>query len=479
MARLMVVDDEKGIREALVQVFEYDGHQVRAAEDGPDALLTAESFHPDVIFLDVKMPGMDGLDVLARLHTECPGALVVMISGHGTIETAIAATRAGAYDFLEKPLDTDRLLVTLGRALELKGLTDSIADLKSQVESRYEIIGTSYQVRQVLDRVERVAPTEARVLVTGENGTGKELVARALHRLSSRSDKAFVEVNCATLKGDSAMSALFGHKKGAFTGAVQDRPGLLKSADKGLLFLDEIGELGLDEQAMILRAIEEGRFLPVGADSEAKSEFQLIAGTNRNLMDEVAAGNFREDLFARLNLWTFALPSLAERREDIEPNLDYELERFAEREGTRVTFNKEARERYLAFAESPSARWQGNFRDLAASVTRMATLCPTGRIDREAVDFETGRLGRLWSGDKAEILVLTDLLGKDRVEAIDPFDRVQLEYVVDVCRRSASLSDAGRTLFAASREQRTSTNDSDRLRKYLAKFGLDWGAVTQ
>ncbi len=196
-------------------------------------------------------------------------------------------------------------------------------------------------------------------------------------------------------------------------------------------------------------------------------------------MDEVAAGNFREDLFARLNLWTFALPGLAERREDIEPNLDYELERFAEREGTRVTFNKEARDRYLAFAESPSAPWQGNFRDLAASVTRMATLCPTGRIDREAVDFETGRLARLWSGDKAEIGVLTDLLGKDRVETIDPFDRVQLEYVVDMCRRSASLSDAGRTLFAASREQRTSTNDSDRLRKYLAKFGLDWGAITQ
>ena len=225
MARLMVVDDEKGIREALVQVFEYDGHQVRAAEDGPDALLTAESFHPDVIFLDVKMPGMDGLDVLARLHTECPGALVVMISGHGTIETAIEATRSGAYDFLEKPLDTDRLLVTLGRALELKGLTDSIADLKSQVESRYEIVGTSYQLRQVLDRVERVAPTEARVLVTGENGTGKELVARAIHRLSSRSDKAFVEVNCAAIPSELIESALFGHMKGSFTGAVADREG--------------------------------------------------------------------------------------------------------------------------------------------------------------------------------------------------------------------------------------------------------------
>lgn len=354
---------------------------------------------------------------------------------------------------------------------------ESTSFLKSGIETR------NAAFNRMIEEIEQVAVrSRAPILLMGPTGAGKSQLARKVYELKKlrhQVEGPFVEVNCATLKGDSAMSALFGHKKGAFTGAVQDRPGLLKSANNGLLFLDEIGELGLDEQAMILRAIEEGRFLPVGADSEATSEFQLIAGTNRNLMDEVAAGNFREDLFARLNLWTFALPGLAERREDIEPNLDYELERFAEREGTRVTFNKEARDRYLAFAESPSARWQGNFRDLAASVTRMATLCPTGRIDREAVDFETGRLARLWSGDKAETGVLTDLLGKDRVGAIDPFDRVQLEYVVDVCRRSASLSDAGRTLFAASREQRTSTNDSDRLRKYLAKFGLDWGAVTQ
>ena len=354
---------------------------------------------------------------------------------------------------------------------------ESTSFLKSGIETR------NAAFNRMIEEIEQVAVrSRAPILLMGPTGAGKSQLARKVYELKKlrhQVEGPFVEVNCATLKGDSAMSALFGHKKGAFTGAVQDRPGLLKSADKGLLFLDEIGELGLDEQAMILRAIEEGRFLPVGADSEAKSEFQLIAGTNRNLMDEVAAGNFREDLFARLNLWTFALPGLAERREDIEPNLDYELERFAEREGTRVTFNKEARDRYLAFAESPSARWQGNFRDLAASVTRMATLCPTGRIDRDAVEFETGRLARLWSGDKADRGGLSDLLGYDRVAAIDPFDRVQLEYVVQVCRHSTSLSDAGRTLFVASREQRTSTNDSDRLRKYLAKFGLDWGAVTQ
>ncbi len=335
----------------------------------------------------------------------------------------------------------------------------------------------------MIEEIEQVAVrSRAPILLMGPTGAGKSQLARKIYELKKLRHQVagpFVEVNCATLKGDSAMSALFGHKKGAFTGAVQDRPGLLKSADKGLLFLDEIGELGRDEQAMILRAIEEGRFLPVGSDSEAKSEFQLIAGTNRNLMEEVAAGNFREDLFARLNLWTFALPGLAERREDIAPNLDYELDRFAEREGTRVSFNKEARERYLAFAEGPSARWQGNFRDLAASVTRMATLSPTARIDREAVDMEASRLARLWSGDKAEEGVLTVLLGHEMLAGIDPFDRVQLEFVVKVCRRSASLSDAGRTLFVTSRAQRKSTNDSDRLRKYLAKFDLDWTAINR
>ncbi|MGV2497460.1 RNA repair transcriptional activator RtcR [Pelagerythrobacter aerophilus] len=353
---------------------------------------------------------------------------------------------------------------------------ESTSFLKSGIETR------NAAFNRMIEEIEQVAVrSRAPILLMGPTGAGKSQLARKVYELKKLRHQVhgpFVEVNCATLKGDSAMSALFGHRKGAFTGAVQDRAGLLKSADKGLLFLDEIGELGLDEQAMILRAIEEGRFLPVGADSETRSEFQLIAGTNRNLMDDVADGSFREDLFARLNLWTFALPGLAERREDIAPNLEYELERFAEREGTRVTFNKEARERYLAFAESPGARWQGNFRDLAASVTRMATLCPSGRIDRAAVDFETGRLARLWSGGNAERSALASLLGEDRLASIDPFDRVQLEYVVEVCRRSASLSDAGRMLFAASREQRRSTNDSDRLRKYLAKFGLDWSGIS-
>lgn len=353
---------------------------------------------------------------------------------------------------------------------------ESTSFLKSGIDTR------NAAFNRMIEEIEQVAVrSRAPILLMGPTGAGKSQLARKVYELKKLRHQVsgpFVEVNCATLKGDSAMSALFGHRKGAFTGAVADRPGLLKSANKGVLFLDEIGELGLDEQAMILRAIEEGRFLPVGADSEAKSEFQLIAGTNRDLVSAVAAGAFRDDLFARLNLWTFTLPGLAARREDIAPNLEFELDRFAGREGTRVTFNKEALARYLAFAESPAALWAGNFRDLAASVTRMATLSPGGRIDVAAVAQETGRLARLWSGERGSASPLAGLLGEERLARVDPFDRVQLDYVIAICRQSASLSEAGRALFAASRQQRTSTNDADRLRKYLAKFDLDWNAVT-
>lgn len=370
--------------------------------------------------------------------------------------------------------------------------------------SRYDSIATRFAVASVesasflksgidthnaafnrmIDEIERVAlRSKAPILLMGPTGAGKSLLARRIYELKKLKHQIagpFVEVNCATLKGDSAMSALFGHRKGAFTGAVADRPGLLRAADKGMLFLDEIGELGLDEQAMILRAIEDKCFLPVGADKESSSEFQLIAGTNRDLGEAVAAGAFRDDLYARLNLWTFTLPGLADRREDIAPNLDYELDRFAEREGERASFNKEARQLYLAFATAPDARWPGNFRDLAASVTRMATLSPKGRIDLDCVEAEIVRLKRLWSGQTDDGLgMLADILGAEALSAIDPFDRVQLAETIRVCRLSRSLSEAGRTLFAASRARRSTANDADRLRKYLARFGLDWATVSR
>jgi transcriptional regulatory protein RtcR len=353
---------------------------------------------------------------------------------------------------------------------------DSASLLKSGIATRNPAFN------RMIAEIEQVASRSAApMLLMGPTGAGKSQLARRIYELKAsrhRLSGPFVEVNCATLKGDSAMSALFGHRKGAFTGAMAERAGLLRSADGGMLFLDEIGELGLDEQAMILRAVEEGRFLPLGADKEVTSRFQLIAGTNRELPAEVTAGRFREDLFARLNLWTFRLPSLAERPEDFEPNLDYEMERFAAAQDLRVTFNKEARDAYLTFAMSTAALWRGNFRDLSASVTRMATLAPAGRIDRSTVEQEIVRLRLLWStGAASEPDILATVLSEEELAAVDPFDHAQLSEVVRVCRRSASLSEAGRTLFAASRQRRSSTNDADRLRKYLARFGLSFDSL--
>ncbi|WP_428246473.1 RNA repair transcriptional activator RtcR [Ferrovibrio sp.] len=356
---------------------------------------------------------------------------------------------------------------------------ESTSFLKSGIATR------NAAFNQMIEEIEQVASaSKAPLLLMGPTGAGKSQLARRIYelkRLKHQVSGPFVEVNCATLRGDGAMSALFGHKKGAFTGASSERAGLLRTANTGVLFLDEVGELGLDEQAMILRAIEEKRFLPVGADSEISSDFQLIAGTNRDLATAGAKGTFRDDLFARLNLWTFLLPGLTQRREDIAPNLDYELDRFAQREGRRVTFNKEARESYLAFAVSAEASWPGNFRDLAGSVTRMATLSPTGRIDTSRVQIEVTRLRQLW-GKASEVnkadTDLTGILGDETIAEIDPFDRAQLQEVIRVCRASRSLSEAGRVLFSASRTRRKSENDADRLRKYLARFNLTWALIT-
>jgi transcriptional regulatory protein RtcR len=328
-----------------------------------------------------------------------------------------------------------------------------------------------------IEQIERVAVrSKAPMLLVGPTGAGKSFLARRIHELKrARHQLAgrFVEVNCATLRGDGAMSALFGHTKGAFTGAQTARDGLLRAADSGMLFLDEIGELGPDEQAMLLKAIEEKRFFPLGSDREVESNFQLIAGTHRDLRARVAEGAFREDLFARINLWTFELPGLTGRREDIEPNIEFELQRHAREQGRQVRFNREAKQRYLGFANSSEARWAGNFRELSASITRMATLADSGRIDEAAVDEEIGRLQRAWELEPSEEK-LTLLLG-DR--PLDRFDRLQLQTVVDICRKAGSLSEAGRQLFDVSRLEKGKPNDADRLRKYLARFGLSWSQL--
>ena len=352
---------------------------------------------------------------------------------------------------------------------------DSLTFLKAGIATR------NAAFNHMIEQIEQVAGrSRAPMLLIGPTGAGKSFLARRVYELKcqrQRLEGRFIEVNCATLRGDSAMSSLFGHVKGAFTGAQTERPGLLRSAQGGLLFLDEIGELGLDEQAMLLKAIEEKRFFPFGADREVESDFQLIAGTHRNLQQWVATGRFREDLYARINLWTFALPGLAQRAEDIEPNLDFELERFAQENGEQVRFNVEAKRRYLSFAISAEARWSGNFRELSASVTRMATLAVAGRVTEDVVAEEIERLRGGWGSHVDEDSV-SILLG-ERVDRLDLFDRCQLNTVIHTCRQSSTLSEAGRKLFAVSRGEKKQSNDADRLRKYLLRFDLDFETVRQ
>ncbi|MCH7563976.1 MAG: sigma-54-dependent Fis family transcriptional regulator [Gemmatimonadetes bacterium] len=387
MAKILIVDDEQAIREALVQVFEYEGHDVRGAADGPEALEAVEQERPDVTFLDVKMHGMDGLETLERIREADPTGVVIMISGHGTIDTAIEATRKGAYDFLEKPLDTDRLLVTLRNALDVRGLSDSVQLLRDQVESRYEIVGASPQIRSVLERIERVAATDARVLITGENGTGKELVARAIHRLSTRPHEKFVEVNCAAIPSELIESELFGHMKGSFTGAVADRAGKFEQADGGTLFLDEIGDMSLAAQAKVLRALEEGVVTRVGGAKVIEVDVRVIAATNKELEVEIAQGNFREDLFYRLNVVPIHVPSLRERREDIPMLVGHFMDRMARSDRMPVKVIEDA-----AIERLSALDWPGNVRELRNTVERLSILAPGERI--QAADIACLVVGR-------------------------------------------------------------------------------------
>jgi len=334
---------------------------------------------------------------------------------------------------------------------------------------------------RMINEIEQVAvASKEPILLMGPTGAGKSSLARRVFELKKQRHQLtgeFVEVNCATLRGDTAASTLFGHVRGAFTGAQRDRPGLLRAADCGLLFLDEIGELGPDEQAMLLRALEEKRFFPVGADREVASDFQLIAGTNCDLAADLRAGEFREDLLARINLWTFQLPGLAQRREDIEPNLDHELEAAAQRMGRRISMARDVRAAFLGFARSTDAKWSANFRDLNAAVTRMSTLAPGGRISPSVLQAELARLRSAWQAVPAQgsdELLLNEVLGPEGAAQLDLFDRAQLACVIRVCRSSLTLSEAGRRLFAVTRGKRKVANDADRLRKYLLRFDLDW-----
>jgi two-component system nitrogen regulation response regulator NtrX len=391
MARILVVDDEEGIRRVLHQLFEYEDHEVRSAGGGAEAIAIHQEFHPDVTFLDVKMARMDGLEALTKIRENDPSAVVIMISGHGTIDTAVEATRRGAFDFLEKPLDTDRLLVVLRNALQTQGLVQENARLRGEIESRHQIVGRSFALRQVLDRVEKVAPTDARVLVTGENGTGKELVARAIHRLSPRADKTFVEVNCAAIPSELIESELFGHMKGSFTGAHEDRAGKFELADGGTLFLDEIGDMSLQAQAKVLRALQEGIVTRVGGAKPITVDVRVLAATNKDLEEEIKGGRFREDLYYRLNVIPLHVPPLRERREDIAMLVRHFVETYAREANLRPKpFTDEALERMQRMD------WPGNVRELRNTVERLMILASGATVTTDDVDLLVG--GRMKGG---------------------------------------------------------------------------------
>jgi two-component system, NtrC family, nitrogen regulation response regulator NtrX len=398
MARILVVDDEDGIRRVLAQLLEYEDHDVRSAADAQEAFRVFDEFRPDLTFLDVKMPRVDGLEALTRIREMDPAALVVMISGHGTIETAVEATRRGAYDFLEKPLDTDRILLLLRNALRQRGLAAENARLRDEVESRHQIVGKSFAIRQVLERIERVAPTDARVLITGENGTGKELVARAIHRLSPRADGPFVEVNCAAIPSELIESELFGHMKGSFTGATDDRPGKLELADGGTLFLDEIGDMSVAAQAKVLRVLQEGVVTRVGGARSTRVDVRVLSATNKNLEEEIRAGAFREDLLYRINVIPIHVPPLRERREDI-PMLVRHFADIAVREAALKprSFSDEAVEKLSRLD------WPGNVRELKNTVERLLILVQGDSVAGRDVELLGGSVGA-GDGLSSEIL---------------------------------------------------------------------------
>ncbi len=373
--RVLVVDDEKGIREALKQLLEYEEIEVQTCASGGEALRVYPDFRPHLVFLDVKMQGMDGLATLRALRELDPHAQVVMISGHGTIQTAVEATQLGAYDFLEKPLDTDRVLLTLRNALQHMALAIENVRLRDEVHARHEIVGSSKAIKQVIERVEKVAPTAARVLITGENGTGKELVARALHTLSPRAKGPFVEVNCAAIPGELIESELFGHVKGSFTGAFADRAGKFELADGGTLFLDEIGDMSLAAQAKVLRALEDGVISRVGSEKTLPVDVRVIAATNKTLTAEIAAGRFREDLLYRLNVVPIEVPPLRARRGDIPQLIEHFVQQLARHTGLEPKpIERDAITRLTAYD------WPGNVRELRNTVERLLILAAGDRI---------------------------------------------------------------------------------------------------
>jgi two-component system nitrogen regulation response regulator NtrX len=369
MAKILVIDDERSIRNTLREILEYEGYQIDDAPDGATALQKASEEKYDVILCDIKMPQMDGMEVLDKLlsMSDTP---VVMISGHGNIETAVDAIKRGAYDFIAKPLDLNRLLITIRNAMEKSSLVKETRNLKRKVSRTYEMIGESEPMQQIRDMINRVAQTDARVMITGSNGTGKELVARWLHELSHRSSGPFVEVNCAAIPGELIESVLFGHEKGSFTSAIKQRKGDFEQANGGTLFLDEIGDMSLAAQAKVLRALQENKIMRVGGEKEIPVDVRVIAATNKDLKEEIEKKTFREDLYHRLSVILIHVPTLNERPDDIPLLAKHFIAEICQANGKPVmTFTDDA------LAQLQQKNWTGNIRELRNVVERLAILC--------------------------------------------------------------------------------------------------------
>ncbi len=410
MKSILVVDDDKAIRDSLRMILQYAKYEAHFAEEGASALAQLASSPFDLVLLDIKMAGMDGLEVLRKIKENEPDLPVVMISGHGTIETAVEATRMGAFDFLPKPLDRDKLLIVIRNAIERKQLALENKQMKEKVEGRSVILGESQKVKEVLTLIDRVAPTDARVLITGENGVGKELVAKAIHRRSKRKDKPLVEVNCAAIPNELIESELFGHEKGSFTGATNQRLGKFELADGGTIFLDEIGDMSLNAQAKVLRALEEGKIERVGGNKLIAVDVRVIAATNKNIAEAIKQNHFREDLFHRLNVIPIHVPPLRERRDDI-PLLAVE---FAEEICLRYGMGQK-RFSPEALQKLKMMDWAGNVRELHNIVERLVIMTPSNTI--EALQIEAGAAGTKTAFDDLLSLGGTFQDFKDRAEA--------------------------------------------------------------
>ena len=375
-SRVLVIDDEAAIRDSLRMTLEYEGYEFVGAATGQEGLALAERESPDLVLLDVKMPGMDGLEVLDRLRGMNDGVPVVVISGHGTISTAVEATKKGAFDFIEKPFASDRVLVSLRNALDQRQLRDENRSLKRAVEVRHQMIGDSPALRQVMAAVARAAPTNATVLIQGESGVGKELVARTIHRNSLRSRERFVQVNCAAIPEELIESELFGHEKGSFTGATEKQIGKFEQADRGTIFLDEVGDMSAKTQAKVLRVLQEGEVERLGSARTIKVDVRVIAATNKNLEEEIEKGHFREDLYFRLAVIPIHVPPLRERQGDIALLVRHYMESFSRENNTRpkriTQAALEALQRY---------RWKGNIRELRNTVERMIIMTAGDTID--------------------------------------------------------------------------------------------------